>query len=124
MMTLSREHYRRRLERLRTLLICTADPAEAERLRAAIERYRVLELHAPQLAEAFDQFNSDLDRMIEKARDSKVDLMAVADLLYRRAEDLRLSARRLFGGGAVDPGAGGVERLGDGGLHLANETAR
>jgi hypothetical protein len=88
---LSREHCRRRVERLRTRLICTADPLAGDRLRNAIERYRILEQRAPQpLPEALAQFKSDLDRMIEKACDGKLDPRNIADLLCRSAEDLRL----------------------------------
>jgi hypothetical protein len=82
---LSREHCRRRVERLRTLLICTPNPAAGERLTRAPRRF----------PEALAQFDSDLDRMIERACDSKVDLWAVAEWLYRKAEDLRLSSQRL-----------------------------
>ena len=88
---LSPEHCERRAERLRMLLICTAEPSAGARLRNIICRYRALAKSAYQPTSGpVAQFKSDLDRMVEKAHQHAVDPRVLADLLEGSARVLRV----------------------------------
>ena len=69
---LSPEHCRRRAERLRVVLLCTTDAAASARLRENIARDKSLEANVP--LDAVARFKSDLDRIIDKAHHSNIDL--------------------------------------------------
>ena len=88
---LSPEHCQRRAERLRMVLICTAEPSAGARLRNIIGRYRALAKSAYQPTSGpVAQFKSDLDRMVEKAHHHAVDPSVLADLLEGSARALRV----------------------------------
>lgn len=108
---LSAEHCLRRAERLRTVLLCTADPVRCARLRDIVAKYRALAQTAP--IGGLAQFEDDLDGIINKARHGNVAARALAESLERHADALRRHDAEALHGFSNDtiPIASNVELL-------------